>query len=200
MGMKGDTENMKPVWQIFLFLTVLVSCLTGCGRRQAMEIEEETFPAVSSFEEESQEETEVSRGTLFVDVRGAVAKPGVYELPEKSRVFEAVEAAGGLLPEALERLVNQAAELTDGQQVYIPFEGEETEGGQAPLQETDDRVNINTAGPEELKTLPGIGEARAADIIAYREAKGGFSSIEEIMQVSGIKDAMFQKIRDKIKV
>lgn len=68
------------------------------------------------------------------------------------------------------------------------------------LQETDDRVNINTAGPEELKTLPGIGEARAADIIAYREAKGGFSSIEEIMQVSGIKDAMFQKIRDKIKV
>ena len=71
---------------------------------------------------------------------------------------------------------------------------------QAPLQETDDRVNINTAGPEELKTLPGIGEARAADIIAYREAKGGFSSIEEIMQVSGIKDAMFQKIRDKIKV
>ena len=82
MGMKGDTENMKHVWQIFLFLTVLVSCLTGCGRRQAMEIEEETFPAVSSFEEESQEETEVSRGTLFVDVRGAVAKPGVYELPE----------------------------------------------------------------------------------------------------------------------
>ena len=62
MGMKGDTENMKHVWQIFLFLTVLVSCLTGCGRRQAMEIEEETFPAVSSFEEESQEETEVSRG------------------------------------------------------------------------------------------------------------------------------------------
>ena len=54
MGMKGDTENMKHVWQIFLFLTVLVSCLTGCGRRQAMEIEEETFPAVSSFEEESQ--------------------------------------------------------------------------------------------------------------------------------------------------
>ena len=59
MGMKGDTENMKHVWQIFLFLTVLVSCFTGCGRRQAMEIEEETFPAVSSFEEESQEETEV---------------------------------------------------------------------------------------------------------------------------------------------
>ena len=62
-----------------------------------------------------------------MDVRGAVAKPGVYELPEKSRVFQAVEAAGGLLPEALEdELVNQAAELTDGQQVYIPFEGEET--------------------------------------------------------------------------
>ena len=199
MGMKGDTENMKHVWQIFLFLTVLVSCLTGCGRRQAMEIEEETFPAVSSFEEESQEETEVSRGTLFVDVRGAVAKPGVYELPEKSRVFQAVEAAGGLLPEAKDELVNQAAELTDGQQVYIPFEGEAVQEA-ADQAETDGRVNINTAGAEELMTLPGVGEAKAADIIAYREANGGFSSPEDIMQVSGIKDAMFQKIRDKIKI
>lgn len=87
MGMKGDTENMKHVWQIFLFLTVLVSCLTGCGRRQAMEIEEETFLAVSSFEEESQEETEVSRGTLFVDVRGAVAKPGRLRTSGKKSGF-----------------------------------------------------------------------------------------------------------------
>ena len=167
-----------------------------------MEIEEETFPAVSSVEEESQgEETEVSTGTLFVDVRGAVQKPGVYELPPGSRIFQAVEEAGGLLPEAMERLVNQAEELTDGQQVYIPFAGEETEGTQAFLQETDDnKVDINHAGPEELMTLPGVGEAKAADIIAYRDANGGFSSIEEIMQVSGIKDAMFQKIRDKIKV
>ena len=98
MGMKGDTENMKHVWQIFLFLTVLVSCLTGCGRRQAMEIEEETFPAVSSFEEESQEETEVSRGTLFVDVRGAVAKPGVYELPEKVGFFRRWKRPAAFFP------------------------------------------------------------------------------------------------------
>ena len=193
---------MKHVWQILLFLAALAGfCLTGCERRQAMEIEEETFPAVSSFEEESQEkETETSRGTLFVDVRGAVQNPGVYELPAGSRVFQAVEAAGGLLPEAMDRLVNQAAELTDGQQIYIPFEGEETEKTQSFLQETDDRVDINRAGAEELMTLPGIGGAKAADIIAYREANGGFSSIEDIMQVSGIKDAMFQKIRDKIKV
>ena len=137
--------------------------------------------------------------TLFVDVRGAVAVPGVYELPEKSRVFQAVEAAGGLLPEAKDELVNQAAELTDGQQVYIPFEGEAVQEA-ADQAETDGRVNINTAGAEELMTLPGVGEAKAADIIAYREANGGFSSPEDIMQVSGIKDAMFQKIRDKIKI
>ena len=80
---------MKHVWQIFLFLAVLVSvCCTGCERKQAMEIEEETFPVVSSVAEESGEAyTEISRMTLFVDVRGAVAVPGVYELPEKSRVF-----------------------------------------------------------------------------------------------------------------
>ncbi|MFQ9392959.1 MAG: hypothetical protein ACLR2E_00305 [Lachnospiraceae bacterium] len=89
---------MKHVWQIFLFLTVLVSCLTGCGRRQAMEIEEETFLAVSSFEEESQEETEVSRGTLFVDVRGAVAKPGVYELPEKVGFFRRWKRPAAFFP------------------------------------------------------------------------------------------------------
>ena len=192
---------MKHVWQIFLFLAVLVSvCCTGCERKQAMEIEEETFPVVSSVAEESGEAyTEISRATLFVDVRGAVAVPGVYELPEKSRVFQAVEAAGGLLPEAKDELVNQAAKLTDGQQIYIPFEGEEAQEA-ADQAVTDGRVNINTAGAAELMTLPGIGEAKAADIIAYREANGGFSSTEDIMQVSGIKDAMFQKIRDKIKI
>ena len=95
--------------------------------------------------------------------------------------------------------MNQAAKLTDGQQIYIPFEGEEAQEA-ADQAVTDGRVNINTAGAAELMTLPGIGEAKAADIIAYREANGGFSSTEDIMQVSGIKDAMFQKIRDKIKI
>ena len=95
--------------------------------------------------------------------------------------------------------MNQAAELTDGQQVYIPFKGEAVQEADDQA-ETDGRVNINTAGAEELMTLPGVGEAKAADIIAYREANGGFSSPEDIMQVSGIKDAMFQKIRDKIKI
>lgn len=98
MGMKGDTENMKHVWQIFLFLTVLVSCLTGCGRRQAMEIEEETFPAVSSFEEESQEETEVSRGTLFVDVRGAVAKPAFTNFRKKVGFFRRWKRPAAFFP------------------------------------------------------------------------------------------------------
>ena len=111
-----------------------------------MEIEEETFPAVSSFEEESQEETEVPPRYPVCGCERSRGKARRLRTSQKSRVFQAVEAAGGLLPETLERLVNQAAELTDGQQVYIPFEGEETEGGQAPLQETDDRVNINTAG------------------------------------------------------
>ena len=122
MGMKGDTENMKHVWQIFLFLTVLVSCLTGCGRRQAMEIEEETFPAVSSFEEESQEETEVSRGTLFVDVRGAVAKPGVYTLPLGARLKDLVDKAGGLSEnyDTTKLPLSMFSELSDGQLVRIP--------------------------------------------------------------------------------
>lgn len=197
--MRREMQHMKykGFRPAVLFLLVLFLS-TGCERRQAMEIYmEETEPVGT----ESAVETEQESGTeaLFVDVRGAVVNPGVYELSAKSRVYEAIEAAGGLLPEAEERVVNQAALLSDGQQIYIPAKGEETPET-ALAMETDGRVNINTASAGELTSLPGIGESRAADIIAYRESNGGFSSIEDIMQVSGIKDALFQKIKDKIKV
>lgn len=197
--MRREMQHMKykGFMPAILFLLVLFLC-TGCERRQAMEIYmEETEPVGTESAVETEQES--GKESLFVDVRGAVVNPGVYELSAKSRVYEAIEAAGGLLPEAEERAVNQAALLSDGQQIYIPAKGEETPET-ALAMETDGRVNINTASAGELTSLPGIGESRAADIIAYRESNGGFSSIEDIMQVSGIKDALFQKIKDKIKV
>lgn len=188
----------KRFWPVlfFLLVPVLLGC-TGCERRQVMEIYEKETEPIETVEPVA-EETGLFEGTLFVDVRGAVENPGVYELSPGSRVFSAIEAAGGLLPEAEERFVNQAALLSDGQQIYIPVKGEEVPVTASP--EDDGRVNINTADVGELTTLPGIGESRASDIIAYRESCGGFSAIEDIMQVSGIKDALFQKIKDKIKV
>lgn len=156
---------------------------------------------------------------IYVDVCGAVATPGVFQLEEGSRVFQAIEAAGGYLEDAAQNCVNRASILSDGQQLYIltqeemqqqgidpaqaALQGQDTAGGQAAagLQgQQDDRVNINTADESQLTTLTGIGSTRAQAIIAYREANGPFAAIEEIMNVQGIKEGTFTKIKDDIMV
>lgn len=184
---------------VFLLLTTAGICCCGCEQKEGMEIYEveseiET-EAVYPMESDSEE---ISEKLIFVDVCGAVKAPGVYEIPVDSRAFLAIEMAGGMLPEAAGEAVNQAALLMDGQQLYVPYEGEEDR--ETADAGNDGKINLNTADIQELTTLPGIGEARAADIIAYREEHGEFSSIEEIKNVSGIKDAAFEKMKDKIKV
>ena len=156
----------------------------------------------------------LSTKNLFVYVCGAVRCPGVYELAAGARVFEAIEAAGGLEEDADLFSLNQAAPLADGQQLIVLTEEERKlqeenaslvgsgavpeAGGSAEA--SDGRININTADAQQLMTLQGIGEKKAKDIIAYREENGPFSSIEEIMNVGGIKSAVFEKIRDAIVV
>ena len=142
---------------------------------------------------------------MRVYVCGAVACPGVVEIPQGSRIEDALSAAGGFLPEALEGAVNLADWARDGQMLYFPGEGEEA--ARKPAQEEqpygngqDGLVDINAAGAALLCTLPGIGESRAADIIAYREAHGGFTCREDIMKVPGIKAGVYEKICDKITV
>lgn len=145
-----------------------------------------------------------------VHVCGAVQSPGVYTLAEGSRIYEAVAAAGGLLPEADGAYLNQASCITDGEQIYVPTQqevleqsvtlvrsGQSTAGG---TEVQDTKVNLNTATKEQLCTLPGIGESKAESIISYREAHGAYGQIEDIMKVEGIKDGLFQKIRDRITV
>ena len=128
-----------------------------------------------------------------------------------SRVFQAIEAAGGMREDASGISVNQAQTLSDGQQIYVPtvqeaeegklvpqtFETQETETGMDAASE-DGLVDLNTADAQTLKTLSGIGDSKAQAILAYREEHGAFSSIEEIMQVPGIKESTFSKIKDKI--
>ena len=163
--------------------------------------------------------------TLVVHICGAVSAPGVYELPAGSRIIDAVEAGGGFLPEADEACCNLAEEIVDGCQIYIMTKTESCADGQtekkAGIQtspdsdmQTIDRnvrsnsapalenglVNLNTADVAALMTLPGIGESRAKAIISYREQHGAFAQIEDIMKISGIKQAAFSKIKDKITV
>ena len=163
--------------------------------------------------------------TLVVHICGAVAAPGVYELPAGSRIIDAVEAGGGFLPEADEACCNLAEAIEDGCQIYIMTKTESCADGQTEkkagiqtspdggLQTTDRNVrsnsapaldsglvNLNTADVAALMTLPGIGESRAKAIISYREQHGAFVKIEDIMKISGIKQAAFSKIKDKITV
>lgn len=139
---------------------------------------------------------------IRVYVCGAVASPGVVSLPEDSRAEDALAAAGGFAENAWRDYVNLAERVQDGEKLYFPTL-EESE--RMPLQESDRGlasalVNINTADIAALCTLPGIGESRANDIIAYREANGPFDSCEDIMKVSGIKTSVYNKISDKITV
>ena len=151
------------------------------------------------------EQTEpTEKGTLFVHVCGEVNAPGVYELEEGTRVAGAIEAAKGLTDEAAGDYVNQALLLEDGQQIYIPSLQEVSDrllpGCENPEETSDGKVNLNTADKELLMTLPGIGSTRADAIIAYRTQFGGFASEEEIMNISGIKNSLYEQIRDRITV
>ncbi|MBQ7582965.1 MAG: ComEA family DNA-binding protein [Lachnospiraceae bacterium] len=203
--------------------------LTGCGRSDApvvlesLEESVSTEPGDTRFTEDSAPTDEkapvpaedVSQ-TVVVHVCGAVREPGVYELPKDARVADALLAAGDFAADADTDYWNQAAYLTDGQQVYVPTEeetaaaasggenaGQDGMGGQflsdtASGADTSGRININTATAAQLKSLPGIGDVKAASIIAYRESKGAFSDVSEIQQVDGIKEGLYRQICDLI--
>ncbi|MBR1771446.1 MAG: ComEA family DNA-binding protein [Lachnospiraceae bacterium] len=150
-------------------------------------------------QEDAQTDPTAAEALLCVYVCGAVRAPGVVKLPPGSRVCDALEAAGGFDEQAETRAVNLAALVTDGQQIYFPTV-EDTWSAESNGTDADRRVNINTADEALLCTLPGIGEARAQAIIAYRNEQGAFRKVEDIMQVSGIKEAAFEKIRELITV
>ena len=164
---------------------------------------------------------------IYVHLCGAVKEPGVYQVLEGSRLDTVVTCAGGLTEQAASEYINLAQTVVDGQQYFIPtiqdVEGmnrldytnsfpevtgntnTSIAGGKANTEKlseqvTSDHVNINTATREELMTLPGVGEAKAVSIITYRETVSQYETIEDIMKVSGIKQGLFQKIRDQITV
>ena len=213
---------------IILFITVMS---VGCRKDNSDELELKEVPVQEeradqeekSYEdsgEDSQDsenekaESEEGLRELYVHVCGNVKHPGVYELEAGSRVYEAIEAAGGMTDTAAFSYLNQAELLKDEQQLYVPSQ-EEIDSGKFASQitvgqgekdvrdvETEDsgKVNLNTATKEELMTLNGIGEVRAQAILQYREEHGEFRSVEELMEVEGIKKGTFQKLKDQIKI
>ena len=152
---------------------------------------------------ESKDKDSGDKTTICVYVCGAVAQEGVYELPDGARLADTLESAGGYAENAVHGYLNLAEPLVDGERIYFPYLDEEESLDMASGDHSESGsglVNINTAGADELKTLSGIGDSRAADIIAYREANGSFGSIEDIMNVSGIGKSIFNKIKPYITV
>ena len=165
---------------------------------------------------------------IYVQVSGAVVRPGVYALPAGARIFQAIELAGGRTGEAESSSLNQAGFLAGGQMVYVMDKeeaaawaagasagdgsgavpgmpgGDVSEGQPGRARSDggaeDGKVNLNTATESDLMALPGIGVAKAKSILAWREENGGFSQIEDLMKIQGIKEGVFSKIKDSVKV
>ena len=156
---------------------------------------------------ESSSSSKHSDTLLSVHVVGAVNKPGVYRLPASSLIDDAIIAAGGFTEDASYKALNLAALITANSQIYVPTIEEENipamqiQQNQGIATDSEDGlVNINTASLEQLQTLTGIGAGKAQDIIDYREQNGGFSKIEDIMNIRGIKQKIFDKFKDQITV
>ena len=240
-------KEMRRISRIFLMLLsmVCIGSLTGCREKtsekqtelisldgrdtDAVEAEEDSAKETEKTDDSGAEESGSGQknrlddqGKLqicYVHVCGAVKSPGVYELTADSRLFEAIQMAGGLTDEAAGEALNQAELIEDGSRIYVPTKEEvkagidngtfsqgadERQTGETAASDggsvSDGKVNINTAVKEELMTLSGIGEAKADAIIRYREEHGRFQKIEDLMGVEGIKEGVFQKVKDQIKV
>ena len=150
----------------------------------------------SSAAAEDVDAEETQEDEIVVHITGAVVSPGVVRLPAGARLMDAVDAAGGLTPDADTDRVNLAALLSDADKIHI-YSIQEAQASSEGVA-ADGKVNINTATLEELMTLPGVGEAIGGNIIAYRDKNGAFKSLEELKQVDRIGDKSFERLKEHI--
>ena len=212
---------MKKIIMILGGISILMIVIIYVLYKNDIEEKEVT---IDIFKEEEQEEDNIDKKTVsdlkvVVDIKGMVANPGVYEVDRTYRVNDVISLAGGLLDGADTSLINLAKTVTDEMTIIISSSDEVLEKlkGQicvcdCPIQENDacieedntkdnnEIININTASKEELMTLPGIGEVRAEEIINYRSNNGSFKTIDDIKNVSGIGEELFEEIKANITV
>lgn len=202
---------------IVTLATVMVIFFSGCNEKEVIEISnlenQNSLAIENDFSTEISKENAEPLTTLeekskivIVYVCGEVKKPGVYELNENSRVIDAISLAGGYTDKACVSYLNLAGAVSDEQKIYVPSKDEvnteqfaqSVDGANEGGSSDTTIININKATKEELMTLPGIGASKAEKIISYREENGMFQSPESIMQISGIKDGLYNKIKDRI--
>ena len=193
---------------VFVVLGTIWTSVTPPYKDSSVGNNSDEMVVSQSENSDSEGANEANTSTLFVHIAGSVKNPGLYELPQGSRVSDAVSAAGGMSEDANTSSVNLARQLTDGEQIIVASnedilaatETGTSNGSPSGQVSSQGKVNINTASAEELMTLDGVGEATADKIIAYRQENGSFSRIEEIKEVSGIGEKKFEAMKDAITV
>lgn len=216
----------KKINKKYLFLTVAV-VLLGFLYIGIIEEKQPTFMVENRTADSQADESRMSgkqkevttqavtgeiveeKNTIVVHICGEVKNPGVYRFSETPRVIDVITKAGGFTKKADKDSINQAQPVEDGKQLVISRKSsakKKSAKGKSEISKTDEttskdnRIDLNTATREQLLTLPGIGEAKASQIIQYREENGSFTQIEDIKKISGIKDGVFNQIRDMITV
>ena len=202
---KWEEMNWKVKGSV-LFVCLIIGMGLFWMSRQGEEVEE-VAPSLSEttiLSQEVEDKTTVST-VIYVDVKGEVHHPGVYQMKAENRVKDLIEAAGGFTPSADDQKMNLAQLLEDQMVIVVPKKGEEvnSELAQAPAPHKKEvgkegKVNINTATVEELKTLKGIGEKKAEAIIEYRKKNGSFKNKEELMKVRGIGKKLYESFQERV--
>ncbi len=216
---------MKQIVTAVLLPLFLGLMLSGCGAEDTVFLEraaEAVEEGNAAVQTEAKEGPDQDPEPFYVYVCGAVKTPGVYRVEQGARIFEAVALAGGFTEDASPESLNQALQVADGQMIRILTREEEEaqtaageereraggtpdgmpsgqESGKTAVEE-DGLLDLNLASVSDLMALPGIGEAKAKRIVAYRSEHGAFSAKEELMNISGIKEGVYNRIRDYIKV
>ncbi|WP_010016116.1 helix-hairpin-helix domain-containing protein [Leuconostoc gelidum] len=201
-------KDKLAVYKIWLLLggIILIGCIIMIVIKQPKEVAVPTAYSMSSTSSSAAATSISSKTAVMIDVKGAVKNPGVYDIVNSPRAQTAIAKAGGLTHEADTIKLNLAQKLSDGQMLYVPVIGEvasnkvtvDQQGAESGQEMT--KINLNTATAEELQTLEGVGEKKAEQIIAYREAHDGFKKLDEIKEVSGIGAKRFETLQDKITI
>ena len=199
----------KILFVCMIILLAQGAWCAGCGQEETVFYEQDTAGLWDT--EQSAPDELLVPAFCCVYVCGAVKNPGVYTLDASARIWDAIEMAGGFTEDAAQQARNLAEMLVDGEQIVIPTV-EEWEEEKQQLSEQQEwsaesqasqqsgRINLNTATRDELMSIPGVGEAKADSIIQYRQQHGSFTTVEQIKEISGIKDGLFEKMKDSITV
>ncbi|EOL43287.1 helix-hairpin-helix domain-containing protein [Enterococcus caccae] len=201
---------LKKYKQYLIGIIALVIGISGgifytiVNARESKSPEEELV--MTSISSSDHLKSETNSQQLYVDIKGAVKKPGMYEGSEDMRVWDAVMLAGGVTDDADTKQVNFSERILDQMVIYVPQVGEETQldNRSSDTKETQNKgtskVNLNQANETELQTLPSVGQKKAQEIIRYREENGGFKKIEDLKNISGFGEKTFEKLKDSITV